>query len=364
MVSASHTHSGPALEGGFSSIGIASEHYRENLVDELAGAAAAAWRCREPVRLGAASGSIEGIGRNRRNENGLPVDPEVGVLRVLPAVGPGCLFLRYTCHAVTLGPDNLLISADYPGYALRFVERALGPGLDAMFANGAAGDVNTGHSADLSALGYFIPGRTFDRAERLGTMLGAEAVRAAQELEVESEPAVRAVSREILLPTKGLPTRREAEASLSRARNVLDELRRELGESAVEADPPNPRMVKARVDELYARLLLERVKEQEGAGTGGAGARSAAVEVQGIRLGTTVLIGVPFELFVEVGLAVRARSLWARTWVLGYTNGYLGYLPSRKAYAEGGYEVVSSRFAPEAVMALEEAMVGIASSLA
>jgi neutral ceramidase len=363
MVSTSHTHSGPALEGGMGSLGLASEHYQANLADQVAGAASAAWNRREPVRLCAGAGRIEGIGRNRRHDDGLPVDPTVGVLRVLPAAGPGCLFARYTCHAVVLGPDNLLISADYPGYAQRFVERSLGPGLDAMFANGAAGDVNTGHSADLSALGYHIPGRTFERAERLGTMLGAEVVRAAQELQVEADPAIGATSREVSLPTKELPSLREAEADLSRTTQALAALRRELGEAAWQADPPLPRLVKARVKELYARLLLKRVEEREQGGAATEGRREAAVEVQGIRLGGTVLIGVPFELFVEVGLSVQARSPRPRTWVVGYANGSLGYMPSRQAYAEGGYEVVSARFAAQAVAALEEAMVGVASAL-
>ena len=206
MVSASHTHSGPVLEHSLDTIGLASEHYRATLADD---ARRGGGRRREAAgagRLEAASGRIEGIGRNRRHDDGLPVDPEVGLLSLLPSSGPACRFVKYACHAVTLGPDNLLITADYPGYAMRFIERVMGPGTVAMFANGAAGDVNTGHSADLSALGYFIPGRTFERAERLGTMLGAEVVRIAQMPEVESDPVVRAASREVLLPAKALPS--------------------------------------------------------------------------------------------------------------------------------------------------------------
>jgi neutral ceramidase len=360
MVSASHTHSGPVLEPSLDTIGLASEHYRATLADDIVGAAAAAARRREPVRLEVASGRIEGIGRNRRHDDGLPVDPEVGLLSLLPSAGPACRFVKYACHAVTLGPDNLLITADYPGYAMRFIERVMGPGTVAMFANGAAGDVNTGHSADLSALGYFIPGRTFERAERLGTMLGAEVVRTAQTSEAESDPVVRAASREILLPAKALPSIAEATADLERKRKVLDALSAKLGSAVPETDP---RLVKARVDELYARLLVLRVGQRADTGSGTEASKQIPVEIQGIRIGETALIGVPVELFVEIGLAVKAASPWKRTWVLGYTNGSMGYLPSREAYVEGGYEVVSSIFAPEAVTALEQAMIELASSL-
>ncbi len=361
MVSASHTHSGPVLELSLDTIGLASEHYRANLADEFVGAAVAASKSRQPVRLEVASGRIEGIGRNRRHDDGLPVDPEVGVLSFRPSTGPGCLFVKYTCHAVTLGPDNLLITADYPGFAMRFIERVMSAGTVAMFANGAAGDVNTGHSADLSALGYFIPGRTFERAERLGTMLGAEVVRTAQTLEEASDPIIRAASREVLLPAKGLPSIEEVKTDLERKRKALDAVKAKLGGGALKADPPDPRLVKAQVDELYARLLLLRVSGQTAEGA--TAPKSIAVEIQGIRIGETVLIGVPVELFVEIGLAVKAASPWKRTWVLGYTNGSMGYLPSRDAYAEGGYEVVSSIFAPETVPALEKAMNDVASAL-
>ena len=360
MVSASHTHSGPVLEPSLETIGLASEHYRATLVDDLVGAATAAAKLREPVRLEVGSGRIEGIGRNRRHDDGLPVDPEVGLLCLQPSAGPGCRFVKYTCHAVTLGPDNLRITADYPGYAMRFIERVMGPGTVAMFANGAAGDVNTGHSPDLSALGYFIPGRTFERAERLGTMLGAEVVRIAQTLEEESDPVIRAASREILLPTKALPSIAEATADLERKRKALDALGAKLGGGVPETDP---RLVKARVDELYARLLLLRIDQQAGERSGKEAPKHLPVEIQGIRIGGTVLIGVPVELFVEVGLSVKAASPGKHAWVLGYTNGSMGYLPSREAYAEGGYEVVSSIFAPEAATALEQAMIAVASSL-
>ena len=360
MLSASHTHSGPVLEHSLDTIGLASEHYRATLADDLVGAAAAAAKRRAPVRLEAASGRIEGIGRNRRHDDGLPVDPEVGLLSLLPSSGPACRFVKYACHAVTLGPDNLQITADYPGYAMRFIERVMGPGTVAMFANGAAGDVNTGHSADLSALGYFIPGRTFERAERLGTMLGAEVVRIAEMPEAESDPVVRAASREILLPAKALPSIVEATADLERKRKALDALSAKLGSAVPETDP---RLVKARVDELYARFLVLRVGQQAGKGSGTEAPKHIPVEIQGVRIGETVLIGVPVELFVEIGLSVKAASPWKRTWVLGYTNGSMGYLPSREAYAEGGYEVASSIFAAGSVTKLEQAMIELASSL-
>jgi hypothetical protein len=65
-----------------------------------------------------------------------------------------------------------------------------------------------------------------------------------------------------------------------------------------------------------------------------------------MRLGPVRWISLPGEPFVETGLVLKRAG--AR-FVVGYANGYLGYFPIRRAYAEGGYEVVEgawSRVAP------------------
>lgn len=56
-------------------------------------------------------------------------------------------------------------------------------------------------------------------------------------------------------------------------------------------------------------------------------------------IGDLALVGVPAEVFVELGLAVRKNSGFQRTVVLSYTGGYMGYLPTEEAFADGGYEV-------------------------
>src|SRR5215207_11642304 len=41
-------------------------------------------------------------------------------------------------------------------------------------------------------------------------------------------------------------------------------------------------------------------------------------------------------------------SPWPATWFGGYTGGWAGYIPTPDAYPQGGYEVDTSPFAPEA----------------
>jgi hypothetical protein len=69
-------------------------------------------------------------------------------------------------------------------------------------------------------------------------------------------------------------------------------------------------------------------------------------EVQVIAVGRDVaFVGLPGEVFTELGLAIRARSPFAHTQVVSLANGHVGYVPDAKAWGEGNYEVVTARCA-------------------
>ena len=349
-IAATHTHSGPELRVDAQET--PNPSYVQNLIDDIAGGIYAAWRVREPARIGIGSGTIHGIGVNRRHPDGLPVDPEVGVLRFDFESGRlGGIFINYTCHPVVLGPDNLLISADYPGYTTRLIERVKGHEVIVMFTNGATGDINTGHSADLSALGYPIPGRTFERAEKLGTMLAGEVIKTLETIESSSELAVDAKTKVVSLALKDLPTLEQVQCDVREKHKVLNDL---LIEGASEE-----LVTKAKVEKLYADLLLERVQER-GKNTARG---SVDVELQAIRINDCALLAFPGELFVEIGLNIKKKSPFKGTYILGYTNGYMGYLPTVEAFREGGYETVSARFVPESARIVERELLDLLKSL-
>ncbi len=71
-------------------------------------------------------------------------------------------------------------------------------------------------------------------------------------------------------------------------------------------------------------------------------------------LGDTAFVGWGGEVFNEVGRTVKAGSPYARTFVFTHCNGTAGYVPTRKSYDEGGYEVQTSTFAPGAAEQLAE----------
>ena len=82
------------------------------------------------------------------------------------------------------------------------------------------------------------------------------------------------------------------------------------------------------------------------------------VEVQVIALGDEVaFVSLPGEIFVELGLEIKAASPFKHTQIIELANGSIGYIPNRSAYPEGNYEVVSARCAAGSGEQLVEAAV-------
>ncbi len=63
------------------------------------------------------------------------------------------------------------------------------------------------------------------------------------------------------------------------------------------------------------------------------------------------------EVLTEIGMAIKAGSPCKHTFVITHCNGSAGYLPPEHLYVEGGYEITSSAFAPQAAeMAVKQAV--------
>jgi hypothetical protein len=75
--------------------------------------------------------------------------------------------------------------------------------------------------------------------------------------------------------------------------------------------------------------------------------RPVAAEVQVIALGDDIAwVGLPGEVFTELGLAIKTASPFRFTVVAELANDSIGYVPNLKAYDQGAYEVISSRVGP------------------
>jgi len=137
---------------------------------------------------GGVDGKVTMFWRNAEKLPTSPIDPTVGVIRVDDQSGKArAIIVNYACHAVVLGPDNRMISADYPGYLARRIEREL-PGAMCLFTQGGAGDINP--YLDKQP----VDQNGFGEAEKMGNALAEEALKVARRLKPQTD-ATNAVLR-------------------------------------------------------------------------------------------------------------------------------------------------------------------------
>ncbi|NLT77031.1 MAG: hypothetical protein GXX98_10950, partial [Planctomycetes bacterium] len=95
------------------------------------------------------------------------------------------------------------------------------------------------------------------------------------------------------------------------------------------------------------------------------GGSTLPLEVQVFRLSNDVaVVGLPGEVFVDLGLAIKQASPFATTLIIELCHDAPGYIPTRKAFAEGSYETVNSRVAPGGGERMAEAAIGLLAQLA
>lgn len=344
-VSATHTHGGPATLGQ-ARLGTVDDEVLRRVEDGAVAAAGAALAAREPARLKLGLGREDTVGRNRRRRDG-PIDPHVGVARFERPNGEVLgLHVNYACHPVTVGPDNLLFTRDYPGVVCDTLE-TLYPGATVMFSTGCCGQINTGHTAEDSIRGVGMQLRTFEEAARLGRLLAAAALHESERL---ADPRRQGP---VVVPP------------LAVARSAIDLPLAKL-------DPPEAGLLASAASELRvlraAGVPLAETLERE-AWLGWAESFDPRLthlpaEVQVLRVGRFCLALFPGEPFVEFALNLRAARPDLVVFPVGYANSMPGYLPYVDAFPDGGYEVATSYlyygtpapFLPESSNVLEAAM--------
>ncbi|MGH2345181.1 MAG: neutral/alkaline non-lysosomal ceramidase N-terminal domain-containing protein, partial [Chloroflexota bacterium] len=350
LVSTSHTHSGPmtwVAEDPYDRFRPnewkADEDWTRTLQAQLAGAVLAAWHTLRPARLAVGAGELHGLAYNRRRylEGGKPVDPTIPVLLAVDEHdAPIAVLYSYTCHPVTLRENNLLISADYPGVASRLIEQTF-PGVTALFANGCCGDQDPLHSFWGS----------FERTEQAGRMVGGEVIqviaRLTAQARFESDPSLAMAARRIPLPVMSLPDRAGAAELIQTQECFLAEVRERQTEAEGTLFPRNEpfhSMISERSPtEGMAQFYLSWARHIQSLVERDTPPPVSYAEIQAMRIGPLTIVGLPGEIFMELGARIKEALSPAPVLVCGYTNGNVGYVPTRAAYAEGGYEVVSAQ---------------------
>jgi len=317
FLSATHTHAGPA--GTRAPVG---EAIAGLVTEGVVRALRMAMQGLVPARVGSGWGCAAGVGANRRDPT-MPYDPVLGVLRVDALTGYTiAVLVNFACHPTVLSASNLLYSGDYPGAAVADIERNLGGPTVVLFTNGAAGDISTRFTRLASS---------FEEAERLGGILAKATLDVYDRITPGPAGWVAYATRIVQLPPAPVPSVETVEAELEQARRRLEAMR------TAGVSHGQMRIAHTAVQGLERQL----VRARQGA------VSSVAAEVGAFAIDGICGVAWPGEVFN--GLAVELRQRWQTpVFVLGYTNGFIGYVPTPDAFAAGGYEAAAARVGPAA----------------
>ena len=225
---------------------------------------------------------MEGVYRLGANPKG-PIDSDVGILRIDDLTGqPKAVMVNYACHGTSLGGKNYRINPEWNGHMLEYIEEKI-PGVMGIFIPGAAGDINPRFVGGLE--GYEDDP---ENTANLGYEIGKEVVKVFNSMETDLplNSGIKLVHKDIVCP--------------KRYREVVKDFR----------------------------------------------STTVPVPVTAIKIDEFVWVTFPVELFHEIGKDIKASTHARYPFLVGYCNGSMGYLITRQAYSEGGYEPWSTQFAP------------------
>jgi neutral ceramidase len=341
-VTGTHTHTGPQF---FMSINdywhdeavkkygkdpYDSEPYRIELIDKIAHAIVEAKAALAPVELKSGYALEERIAFNRRyhmkdgstrfnpaiNNPDIigpagPIDPQVGILLMTKpgAKDPSSAIVSFAMHPDTTG-GGTLYSADYIHSLAERMKKEYGSNFTTLFGTGTCGDINNRN----------VHSEKQRMADELGSMLGDTVIAAIQKGQLTDVKQPELAVRSTKVPAKLQPV---TTADIAKAMANMSRL----------GEPRFPFY-----DAVVACKIMDVVRLRKIWGD------TVPLEVQAFRIGhDTAIVTLPSEIFVNLGLSIKAASPFKTTIVIELANDSLAYIPTRHAFDEGSYEVTNSR---------------------
>lgn len=309
----SHTHSGPVVARNLGPLHYWSldaeqrqkiDAYAEILLGKIVSVTGEALAGLAPARIQAGSGKCTfAVNRRENKETEVPAsrlagtlegpsDHDVPVLSVRGSDGAlKAVLFGYACHATVL--SGMQWNGDYPGYAQAELEKDF-PGAIALFWAGCGGDQNP------------IPRRELPLAEKYGAELAARVADVLNATMPELKPELNVSYREIEAPLAPLPTAEEIKAITSSSN---------------------------RFEVARAKFLIRKMEEK------GMLDRVYPYPVGSWNLGGSIdFIFLGGEVVVDYALRLKRERKGSSTWVAGYSNDVMAYIPSLRVLKEGGYE--------------------------
>jgi hypothetical protein len=219
------------------------------------------------------------------------VDHDVPVLTVTRPDGElAAVLFGYACHPTTMSFTKLC--GDYPGFAQVELEERHPEAL-AMFVNTCGGDQNP------------LPRRQLDLCQKYGHMLAVAVEEAMAGPLTPVTPGIRSAFELVDLPYVKVATREDLNEAVESNNEILSR---------------------------WAKRMLKKLDAGETFES------AYPYPVHAVQLGDEMLvIGQGAETVVDFALRFK-EEYGPGTWVMGYSDDMISYIPSRRVWDEGGYE--------------------------
>lgn len=316
MWTCTHTHGGPET-GVLPGMGDTDPGYLASVEKAALAAAGEALARMTTGNLWLARGESY-IGANRRSAAFRPGGPEDGHIDDIDAAvvaaefrsaggRPIVTLVNYSCHPT--GSRESVSTSDYPGHMRRTISEVTN--APCLYVNGAGGDVNQ----RFDGAGY----RSVSNARHHGVALG----RTVLDLRSQMRPSTTVRSAAASTPAD---LHYADPIGQSDARRILAE-----GQRALEAATGTAQRLRIQWHQVdFARRVLDW-QPSDGP--------DLTVDIQAFRVADLALVAIPSEFFSADGRALRTQTPSPELMVAGWSNGLVGYTPTRRAMATGGYEV-------------------------
>jgi Neutral/alkaline non-lysosomal ceramidase, N-terminal len=304
LLSATHTHAGPCTIH-LREAGEFDAAYVEFLLAQMRECARQAVARKEKCQLAVVESKLD-LAVDRRKTASSHTDPRAVALGFRRADGSfAAAVVNYAIHPVALGSNNRLIGADISGQAALALAKQLPGNPVVLITNGACANLNP-PAKNVS------PAQVQQWGGQIASAVG-DLLLASKPKDVTKSNLLRSV---VPLPLEVL----DADGINRFASRALQN-----SEALAQWGDKYRRVVE------YWRETLLRDGYANGNGHHDA-------ELFGVRLNDVILVGANAEVFSDFTDMLR-RNCGKRICLIGYANGDIGYVPTRAAYAEGGYEV-------------------------
>jgi len=354
ILNATHLHAGPQMNPLFwdvvgGSAKLKSQEFAHKLPELILESVKSAISKIQPVHVSIGNVQETSISFNRRflmkdgtfktnpgklNPNIVrpagPIDPSLSMVYFESLdKKPVAILVNFALHVAVVGGNNF--SSDFPGVMSDLIGKVKGEEVVTVFTNGTSGNINhvdVSNSNQLSG---------FDESQRIGTILADRVLNALNSLRPISITSLKATIQAVNLPVFKVVEKLE----MIWAKDVISKFGNPKGSGFA--------------DVVSAWRILDLVKYQGGLDTRHNSTTTVPLTVDGSALESEVsviafgdqmaLVGFPGDAFVELGLGIKLNSPFPFTIVSEQSgNGTLSYIPNKKAFPEGQYEVNSARY--------------------